>query len=197
MGLPCLKVPWWLFKTDIRGAESLITWLEKSGVLLKQDPCTWIQKEQWEHVGEGGKQRLLALQLPRRWTGEFWSTAIQFSHLHHTQSTFKGLSVVTKCNSLTQWLILKGSTCFEPTGTWAPSPDLSHPSISVKCSTARLVPGYRPSLELLPITSKGSPNIVHFVASMRNDFQLSILKYLWPTVKEQWHTGNTVCFSTL
>lgn len=189
-----LIVPW-LFKIDIQAAESLITWLEKSRVLLKQDPCTWIQKEQQERVREGGRQRLLALQLPQLWTGEFWSTAIQFSHLHHTQSTSKGLSVITKCNSLTQWLILKGSTCFEPTGTWAPSPDPSHPSISVKCSTAQLVLGYRLS-ELLPIILKGSPNTVHFVASSSYGFQLSILKYLWLIVKEQWHTGNTICFST-
>lgn len=48
MGASCLKVPWQLFKIDIPAAESLMTWLEKFRVLLKQDPCTWMQKEQRE-----------------------------------------------------------------------------------------------------------------------------------------------------
>lgn len=191
MGPSCLKVPWRLFKTDIRAAESLISWLEKSRVLLKQDPCTRTQKER-AHVREGGKTRWPVLQLTGLWTGELRPAAIQFSHLHHTQSTSTGRSVIAKSNSLTQWLILKGSSCFAPTGTWAPSPDLSHPSISVKCSTAQLV------LQTLARTSSGYPPRVSNYRALRSNYEewLPIFKYLWLALREQWHIGNRICFST-
>lgn len=89
--------------------------------------------------------------------------------------------------ALPQGLVPKGSTCFEPTGAWAASPALPHPSISVQGSSA-------PSQKFCPILSKGAPNKLHFAASARNGFQLSILKYLWLTVQEQWHAGNMICF---
>lgn len=127
---------------------------------------TGAQKEWWEWVGR--EAQTLCVTLKR----EFSRAAIPFCPLHHTPSALcKVLSVTPS----------KNSTCFQPTGAWAASPALPHPSISV------------PRQKFLPHSlPKGAPNTLHFAGTASNKV---ILKYLWLAVQEQWHAGNVICFS--
>lgn len=165
------------FRQTFGAAESLLTWLGKPEVLLEN-----MNPKRMMGAREGGREGGREAECDSERGILTCSNPILPSASHSKHSAGP-----CQPSALPQGLVPKGSTCSEPTGAWAASPALPHPSISGQGSSA-------PSQKFCPIPSKGAPNTLHFAASARNGFQLSILKYLWLTVQEQWHAGNMICF---